>query len=247
MTTPEQNEPQRLNEPEHLEAEGYLNRAWHRLGEGLGPFVAEKTGKESFKRTRDVYAILSEMDNSWSTHFRTVGRDERDRGPRSWVIDLLNFRNGPWAHLVGYDDHDVLKYLYQICQLLRAVSADEQAQAVEQMYTELGKLLFNQSVPERPSDSESDEWRQLISDLQEENSELQSRNLQISGQLEGFRYAASLMAFAPTIVPTTGDVVPSDTRPIAPDSAEDFLRRGNEARRKGYTMKDALDHYSQCD
>ena len=42
MNTPKQNEPQRPNEPDHLQAEGYLNRALRRLGEGLGPFVYEK-------------------------------------------------------------------------------------------------------------------------------------------------------------------------------------------------------------
>ena len=42
MTTPEQKEPQQLNEPEHLEAEGYLNRALRRLGKVLGRFVFEK-------------------------------------------------------------------------------------------------------------------------------------------------------------------------------------------------------------
>ena len=99
MTTPNQSESERFNEPELLEAEGFLNRAWRRLGEGLGPFVADKTGKGHFKGSRDVYAILSEMENSWNTHFRTIGHDERDRSPRSWVIDLLSFRNGPWAHL----------------------------------------------------------------------------------------------------------------------------------------------------
>ena len=157
MTTPERDDPQRLNEPELLEAESYLNRAWRRLGEGLGPFVAEKTGKDQFRGTRDVYYILSEMERSWDTHFRgVVGRNERDRGPRSWVIDLLNFRNEPWAHQVGYDDHDVLKYLYQICQLLRAVSADEQAQAVEQKYAKLGKLIFSQSEPELPRERDSE-------------------------------------------------------------------------------------------
>ena len=253
MTTPEQNESQGRNEPAHLEADGYLVRALRRLGEGLGPFVAEKTGKDSFKGSRDVYAILSEMNSSWNIYFRTVGRDERDRSPRSWVIDLLNFRNGPWAHLIGYDDHDVLKYLYQICQLLKAVSADKQAKAVEQMYIELGKLIFSQSMPERMRDVENAELRQRISDLEEQNSELHNRNLQISGQLEGFQYAASLIAFAPaddapvelTIVPTPDGGVSPDNRPIAPDSAEDYLRRGNEALREGY-IEDALDYYSRA-
>ena len=166
MTKPDQSESERINEPELLEAEGFLNRAWRRLGEGLGPFVADKTGKDCFKNTRDVYAILSEMDNSWNTHFRTIVHDERDRSPRSWVIDLLSFRNGPWAHLVGYSDYDVLKYLYQIEQLLRLVSADKQAEIVEQMHKRLGKLLFSGAEPQRQRESEIADLRHRISDLE---------------------------------------------------------------------------------
>ena len=65
MTTPEQDEPQRLNEPEHLEAEGYLVRALRRLGDGLGPYVYEKTQDAELVRdssvTRDVQPILRAM------------------------------------------------------------------------------------------------------------------------------------------------------------------------------------------
>ena len=167
MTTPDQSQSEWFKEPELLEAEGFLNRALRRLGEGLGPFVADKTGKGRFKGSRDVYVILSEMENSWDTHFRTIGHDQRDRSPRSWVIDLLSFRNGPWAHLVGYSDHDVLKYLYQIEQLLRLVSADKQADMVDQMYRSLGELLFSGAEPLRQRDSEIADLRHRISFLED--------------------------------------------------------------------------------
>lgn len=252
MTTPEQNEPHGRNEPENLEADGYLVRAWRRLGEGLAPYVAAKTGDDSLKETRDVYVLLHTMvrvPRNWDTYFQ----GELDHGGRGLVNQLFDFRNGPWAHLIGYSDNDVLHYLGVIVRLLKAVSADEQAQAVEQMYAELGKLIFSQSTPERPRDIENAELRQRISDLEEDKSELQNRNLQISGQLEGFQYAATLMAFAPasvapispTIIPTTDNVAPSDARPIAPDTAEDFLRRGDEARREGY-IEDALTCYDRA-
>ena len=112
--------------------------------------------------TRDVYDILREMDTSWNTHFRVVERYSNDRSPRSWVIDLLNFRNRSWAHLTGYSDSDVLYYLGVIKRLLMAVSADEQAQDVEQMYDELGKLIFRESTPELPRERNSE-----LSDMRE--------------------------------------------------------------------------------
>ena len=167
MTKPDQSAPERFKEPELLETEGFLNRAWRRLGEGLGPFVADKTGKDWFKGTRDVHAILSEMDRCWHSHFSTVRREDRDRSPRGWVIDLLSFRNGPWAHLVGYSDYDVLKYLYQIEQLLRLVSADKQADIVEEMYKRLGELLFSGAEPQQQRDREIADLRHRISDLED--------------------------------------------------------------------------------
>lgn len=165
MTTPEQDEPQRLNEPEHLEAEGYLVRALRRLGEGLGPYVYGKIQDAQLLKdgsvTRDVQPILRIMvaGGNWTTYFQELGHYGR-----SWVSELIEFRNGPWAHLVGYSDDDVLHYLGVIGRLLKAVSADEQARVVDQMWGQLGKLLFNQSTPQRPRDSESDELRQRISE-----------------------------------------------------------------------------------
>jgi tetratricopeptide (TPR) repeat protein len=253
MITPENNESQRLSEPVHLEAEGYLNRALRRLGEGLGCFVFEKIqdkelliDEERSIVTRDLSIIFGKMEKNWA---------RLGLGPDEWnyLGLLIGFRNGPWAHMAGYSDYDVHDCLGYIRKFLKAVSADEQAQAVDQMWGKLGKLLFSQSTPERPRDSENVELRQRISDLEKENLELQNRNSQISGQVEGFQYVASLMALAPAsvspiklpVVPDTSDGTPSVSHSIAPDSAEDFLRRGNEARRKGY-IEDALTHYNRA-
>ena len=250
MTTPEQNEPQRLNEPELLEAEGYLVRALRRLGEGLGPYVYRKTQDAQLLKegsvTRDVYVLLHTMvrvPRNWDTYFQS----ELGHSGRGWANQLFEFRNGPWAHLVGYSDSDVHYYLGVIERLLKAISADEQVRAVERMYAELGKLLFSQSTPERPRDNETAE-------LREEVAVLRSQNLQMSGQLEGFQAAVSLMGIAPaSVVPITPHMIPAADNgtppgdlPIVPDSAEDFLRRGNEARRDGYITEDALDNYSQA-
>ena len=250
MDTPEQDEPKRFIEPHLLEAEGFLNRAWRRLGEGLAPYVAAKTGDDSLSGTRDVYIILSRMvaPGSWDTHFRELGRSGQ-----GLVNQLREFRNGPWAHLVGYTDKDVLHYLGVIERLLKAVSADEQAEAVERMYVELGKLIFSQSTPERQRDSENAELRQRVSELEREKSDLLNRNSQIRGQLEGFRAAASLMAFSPVRVspaiaphvPAAGDGMTSPAPPFLADTAEEFLRQGNKNRSEGY-INDAIGNYTQA-
>lgn len=236
MTTPEQNEPQRLNEPEHLEADGYLVRALRRLGEGLGPYVAAKTGDESLKETRDVYVLLRTMvrvPHNWDTYFQ----GELGHSGRGLVNQLFEFRNGPWAHLVGYSDNDVLHYIGVIERLLKAVSAEEQARVVEQMWDELGNLIFSQSTPERQSGSENAELRQRVSALEKENSDLLNRNSQMSGQLQGFRDMVSLMMPfaspspippAPPIGPNTGSIAASDTQPILPDNPEDFMEEDNK-------------------
>ena len=134
MTTPEQNEPQRRNEPEHLEAEGYLNRALRRLGEGLGPFVFEKIqdkelliDREKLIVTRDLSVIFSKMEPPRNWNRLGLSPDE-------WNCMglLIGFRNGPWAHLAGYNDQGVHNCLYNIGKLLRAISAAEQARVVEQ-------------------------------------------------------------------------------------------------------------------
>ena len=229
MAKPEQDESQRFNEPQLLEAEGFLNRAWRRLGEGLAPYVADMTGDDSLRETRDVYAILSKMvaPGSWDAYFRELGHSGR-----GLVNQLRDFRNGPWAHLVGYSDNDVLHYLGVIGRLLRAVSAGEQAEAVEQMWDELGKLIFSDTQPERSREIENAELRQRNSELERENSELLNRNSQMRGQVQGFRYMASLMMPfaspspippAPPIGPDTGSIAASDTQPIVPDNPEEFM------------------------
>ena len=250
MDTPEQDESQRFNEPQLLEAEGFLNRAWRRLGEGLAPYVAGKTGDDSLKETRDVYTILSRMvvPGSWDAYFGELGHSGR-----GLVNQLRDFRNGPWAHLVGYSDKDVLHYLGVIERLLKAVSADEQAEAVERMHVELGKLIFSQSTPERQRDSESAELRQRVSELEREKSDLLNRNSLISGQLEGFRAAASLMAFSPVSaspvirpdVPAADDGMTSVAPPFLTATAEEYLRQGNKKRSEGY-IDDAISNYNRA-
>ena len=195
MTMPGQNEPQRLNEPEHLEAEGYLNRALRRLGEGLGPFVYEKTrdkdlivDSEKLIVTRDLSIIFGKMEQNWNRF---------GLSPDEWNYMglLIGFRNGPWAHMTGYSDEDVHDCLGYIRKFLRAVSADQQAQAVEQMWSELGKLIFRDTQPTSHREaSEVSEPRQLIELLPrmtlQQFSTLQTEMSRVMKQMEGSGFTA---------------------------------------------------------
>ena len=196
MTTPEQ------NEPEHLEAEGYLNRALRRLGEGLGPFVYGKIqdkelliDEEKSIVTRDLSVIFGKMEQNWTR--LGLSYDEWN-----YMGLLIGFRNGPWAHLAGYSDNDVFQRLGEISRLLKAVSAEEQARTVEQIYAELGKLLFSRSEPELQRDSEIAELRQQLFAMQIQLS-------RISGQSELSRFSTSSISRDPFV----SDVAPNEKPP----------------------------------
>ena len=145
MAASDDSRKRRVNEPRSLEAEGYLVRGLRRLGEGLGPYVYERTKSPELIRdgavTRDVYYILSNMvqvRGNWDRFFQ----EELGHSGRGSVNQLFDFRNGAWAHLVGYDDSDAHHYLGVIQRLLEAISAHEQANQVAQYYEELGIILY---------------------------------------------------------------------------------------------------------
>ena len=150
MTTLENGESRRLNEPQSIEAEGYLVRGLRRLGEGLGPYVYEKTkDKRLISKnkngvvTRDVYAILLVMvvvGRNWQRHFQ----DELGYSGHGLANELFEFRNGPWAHLIGYSDKDVIHYLGVIERLLKAISAHEQADQVAKYWEDIIELLYGE-------------------------------------------------------------------------------------------------------
>ena len=229
-------------EPAHLEADGYLVRALRRLGEGLGPYVYGKTGSDDLVRdgsvTLDVQPILRVMvsPDIWDRYFRELGRDAR-----GLANELIVFRNGPWAHLAGYSDNDVLHYLGVIERLLRAISADDQAQAVAGMWGELGRLIFRQTEPDKQLGTQNAELTQRIFELEVENSELLHQYSHVRGQLEGFQYAASVMSLpssgtsgtAPNIVAATVDGTASGAQETAPSSAVDLWMAGTEAYEAG--------------
>ena len=237
MTNPEEGEPQRPDEPEHLEADGFLNRALRLLGEGLGPYVASKTGDKTLQGSRDVYKILQAMESKWDECFRPLGRSAR-----SYLVILREIRNLT-AHQGKYSDHDVLHYLNVIERLSRTVAANDQAQAVGRMWNDLVKLIIRdtQPTPHREA-SEFVEPRQLTEFLH-----------RFATLLEGGRFSPDptppfpiyTARAAQPAVPSPDYGAPFDTAPVAPDSAEDFLRQGNEARSEGH-IEEALTCYKQA-
>ena len=134
MPPPQQPEPPNRNEPQLVESDGYLVRGFRRLAEGLGPYAHQKTQDPTLllngSITPDAHRILSVMTNQWP-------KLSLDSKAQSIAIQLYNFRNGPWAHLRGYNDYEVLNHLNNINMLLSAVSAETQAQEVARCETSL--------------------------------------------------------------------------------------------------------------
>ena len=171
-----------LNEP-ILEAEGYLTRAWRRLGEGLGPYVAQRVGDEALNVNRDVSLILRQMivDGNWDSFFRReLGYKER-----SWVGELLAWRNESWAHQGSYGNQDIHRCLDTISRLLTAVGAGEQAEAVSNMHSELGRFIYGVPAPHS----------------QLEDSRIESTSLEVSNMKSVLATLASHFAGAAALLP----------------------------------------------
>ena len=132
-------------------AEGYLAEAWRLLGEGLGPYVFEKTGDPKLRDTRDVYAILRKMvaRGHWDQYFTALDRNERN-----WISELFELRNESWAHQGVYSDEDIHHYLGVMVRLLRSISASEQTDSVAQLHTAIGRLIYSQ-IPVLDTESPS--------------------------------------------------------------------------------------------
>ena len=210
MTTPQQPAPPNRNEPRLLESDSYLNQAWLRLGEALGPYVFRKTNDDSLKETRNVYAILSKMrdTNTWNSCFQA----ELGRSGRRYIDQLFDFRNS-WAHqdLKGYDDNDVLHTLYNVVQLLEAISAPEQADLVQQMYNDLILLIAALGAPERRQPpSEYAELKQEVAEIRnqfsirQEISGLRNDVSRISGQMD-----ALIQTGDPRSIPAPAGEIPT--------------------------------------
>ena len=220
-----------------VKEEGPLLVAWDILGEALGPFVAEKTGKACFSQTRDVSKILGEMEYSWKDHFETLTPYAVDRRPRSWVIDLRKFRNIPF-HQVDYGVHDTIKYLHQMVQLLNTIPAPEQANSIRWIYSYLANEVFNEAGPKHLS--ETGEVPQLLKQV----TELQSQMAHLISQQGNAR--SVLATISPAYILAQSNVPGLDDLALQGDGALEvvginlriknpllFRDRGQEALRRG--------------
>ena len=112
-------------------ADGFVAKAWRRFAEGISPTVMGKTGRP-LKRARDVAEVLEEI----------VAGDDKAKFESQMLrhcSELKDNRNR-WAHQGNCDYRAAVRTINLIGSALRSVSADEQAESVEQMGAELGKL-----------------------------------------------------------------------------------------------------------
>ena len=136
----------RPDEPDVF-AEGFLSKAWRRLGEGLGPYMERITARKP-DSPRDVRDILS------------GNLDKVDRHINRECSNLLGACN-KWAHQGRYNYRNVRLIMSEISEVLRAISENELAQAVDQMREALTGLRVHPTIA--GWDSHSIEFGRVIS------------------------------------------------------------------------------------
>jgi hypothetical protein len=104
---------------------------WHDVAKRhVNPTSIQETSKG--KPDYDVPGLLSIMSREWNDVFgRTLGNVER-----GWVAELKDVRHR-WAHNEAFSTDDAQRALDTIQRMLKAVSAGEQAQAVEESRQQL--------------------------------------------------------------------------------------------------------------
>ena len=88
----------------------------------------------------DAAQLLKLMWNAWHAVFRNV----LSQADRNLVHELRDQRNR-WAHQESFSSDDTYRVLDSTARLLTAVSAP-QASEVENMKTEIGRLIYDQPV-----------------------------------------------------------------------------------------------------
>lgn len=159
------------------------------LGEGWdATALASLPSPVSRVNWNDPKVLLDSMWQEWNRVFRnTLGSSERNL-----VRELLDVRN-KWAHRETFSSRDTLRYLDSMIRLLSAVSASEEMDAIEQMYTDLQRFQFEQQrrnemrkksyqpTEGRPSEGLKP-WRQVVTPHHDV----------ITGQLKQSEFAADL-------------------------------------------------------
>ena len=199
----------------HVMAEGYLSEAWRFLGEGLGPYVFERTSDQALRDTRDVYTILQKMmaRGNWDQFFSGLGRNERN-----WASELLGLRNDSWAHQGIYSDEDIHHYVGVMVRLLRSIGAKEQADSVGQLHIEIGRLIYGQ-----PSVADTESPSQIILELPE--------GMAGDDLAEILRRAVSSISPQESSSPTANAGTPANSDTVdldIPDEIDGFIRRGEQ-------------------
>jgi len=133
-----------------------IGKALESLAGGLKPFVQrelenqhgdgwENAAKDLLRGSspkvnwNDPQILLAVLCDQWNAVFRKVlGSAER-----TLAFELRDVRN-KWAHRESFTGRDTLRYLDSASRLLTAVSAAEEAEAVDQIYSDLQRTQFEE-------------------------------------------------------------------------------------------------------
>ena len=212
-------------------AEGFLTRAWRRLGRGLGPYMERRTGRR-LDNPHDVSEILAGNLNRVD---RSIYRE---------CSSLLEARN-KWAHQGRYQYRNVRLTLTEISQVLQAISENELAQEVDRMRADLSRLHIAARRPDAPAPPDDHAAIAAIPFRPEQLIAGLASAVLTSLATPEFHSALSALAGAPFAPPVPYPVAAAPTSSIAVvtnlntdaaqdlESASDYFERGEVALQSG--------------
>lgn len=151
-----------------LEARQRVEKGLEELRQGLGPYVSKHMKDRHGNNWRhyasraqgsgasdelDVYALLKTLLDNWRDLF---SNDVKLRKARSFISLSLDARNST-AHFTGkLEAYEALRHLDAIRELLRAVGAEKQSEALDSLYAEQ-RATDRKAVPDSTSKLQLDE------------------------------------------------------------------------------------------
>ena len=151
-----------------LEARQRVEKGLEALRQGLGPYVTKHMKDRHGNNWRhyasraqgsgasdelDVYALLKTLLDNWRDLF---SNDANLRKARSFISLSLDARNST-AHFTGkLEAYEALRHLDAIRELLRAVGAEKQSEALDSLYAEQ-RTADRKAVPDSTSKLQLDE------------------------------------------------------------------------------------------
>lgn len=151
-----------------LQARQRVEKGLEALRQGLGPYVSKhmkdrhgNNWRHYASRARgsgdsdelDVYALLKTLLDNWRDLF---SNDAKLRKARSFISLSLDARNST-AHFTGkMEAYEALRHLDAIRELLRAVGAERQSEALDSLYAEQ-RATDRKAVPDSTSKLQLDE------------------------------------------------------------------------------------------